>query len=160
MGYGDGDRSTYAKYKDIAGVSITRGFHTDDDHVWMLRTNDDSTQDVICAQCNGVRENITLTSGKYEGKTVNIYKSCVHHGGTNQGMLLVATDGIRDFYKCQYCRYISEVEHTTHHFEDATYINGNTHAMKCVACDYSIITDHNIIYTCLDTNTHLKNCTL
>ena len=38
MGYGNGNRSTYAKYKDIAGVSITRGFHTDADHKWMIRT--------------------------------------------------------------------------------------------------------------------------
>ena len=106
MGYGNGARSTYAKYKDIAGVSITRGFHTDADHVWMLRTNDNGTQDVICAQCNGVRKNISLVDGKYEGKSVNTYKSCVHHGGSNEEMLLVATDGIRNFFKCQYCRHI------------------------------------------------------
>ena len=109
MGYAT-PRSTYAKYKDIAGVSITRGFHTDEDHAWMLRTNDDGTQDVICAQCNGVRYDVTLTDGKYEGKNVNIYQSCVHHGGTNQEMLLVANDGERYFYKCQYCRYIATYE--------------------------------------------------
>lgn len=160
MGYGNGTRSTYAKYKDIAGVSITRGFHTDDDHVWMLRTNGDGTQDVICAQCNGVRKNITLTNGTYEGEAVNIYKSCVHHGGINQKMLLVATDGIRDFYKCQYCRYILETEHTTHHFDDATCINDNTHVKKCVVCNYSTTTVHNSIYTHIDTNNHLKTCTL
>ena len=105
MGYGD-PRAKNASYKDIAGVSITRGFHTDEDHAWMLRTNTDGTQDVICAQCNGVRYDVTLTEGKYEGKDVNIYQSCIHHGGTNQEMLLVATDGERDFFKCQYCRKI------------------------------------------------------
>lgn len=108
MGYGSGatNRALNITYKDIAGVSITRGFHTDEDHAWMIRTNDDGTQDVICAQCNGVRYDVTLTDGKYEGKNVNIYQSCVHHGGTNQEMLLVATDGERDFFKCQYCRKI------------------------------------------------------
>lgn len=121
MGYGNlSDRSTYAKYKDIAGVAITRGFHTDDDHVWMLRTNSDGTKDVICAQCNGVRYNVSLTDGKYEGKTVNEYKSCVHHNGTNQKMLLVATDGDRYFYKCQYCRYIATFEE-----ENATHVSAN-----------------------------------
>lgn len=105
MGYGD-PAARDVSYKDIAGVSITRGFHTDEDHAWMLRTNTDGTQDVICAQCNGVRYDVTLTDGKYEGKNVNIYQSCVHHGGTNQKMLLVATDGERDFFKCQYCRKI------------------------------------------------------
>ena len=109
MGYGE-YAATDASYKDIAGVSITRGFHTDEDHVWMLRTNDDGTQDVICAQCNGVRKGITLTNGTYEGKQVNIYKSCVHHGGTNEEMLLVATDGKRNFFKCQYCRYIETLD--------------------------------------------------
>ena len=116
MGYGDvlSERSTYAKYKDIAGVSITRGFHTDDDHKWMLRINIDGTKDVICSLCNGVRYNVTISAnGTYENKQFNIYKSCVHHGGTNEGMLLVATDGVRDFYKCQYCRFIAEVDKTT-----------------------------------------------
>ncbi len=114
MGYSESGDPTSASYQDIAGVSITRGFHTDDDHVWMLRTNDDGTQDVICAQCNGVRKDITLTNGTYEGKSVNIYKSCVHYGGTNEEMLLVATDGKRNFFKCQYCRYIETKDLSTY----------------------------------------------
>ncbi|MBR3845718.1 MAG: hypothetical protein IKM40_04010, partial [Clostridia bacterium] len=109
MGYGT-NAATHPTYKDIAGVSITRGFHTDEDHSWMLRTNTDGTQDVICSQCNGVRYDVTLTDGQYEGKDVNIYQSCIHHGGTNQEMLLVASDGERYFYKCQYCRYIATYE--------------------------------------------------
>lgn len=120
MGYGNGDRSTYAKYKDIAGVSITRGFHTDSDHIWILRRNIDGTNDVICALCNGVRYNITLTLDNdnnpcYESRQLNMYKSCVHHGGTNEEMLLVATDGIRNFFKCLYCRHIEEVDISTYH---------------------------------------------
>ena len=126
MGYGNGDRSTYAKYKDIAGVSITRGFHTDADHVWMLRTNTNGTHDVICAQCNGVRYNVTLSiddnNVTYGGKQLNIYKSCVHHGGTNEKMLLVATDGTRNFFKCQYCRHIEEVDISA--FSTATKYSG------------------------------------
>ena len=159
MGYGNGDRSTYAKYKDIAGVSITRGFHTDADHVWMLRTNTDGTQDVICAQCNGVRKNIVLTNGKYEGKTVNIYKSCVHHGGTNDKMLLVATDGIRDFYKCQYCRYISEVDHSTHYYADGECIDTSYHCSQCVVCDNTRNISHNIQCLNITSIHHTYGCT-
>ena len=159
MGYGDGNRSTYAKYKDIAGVSITRGFHTDADHVWMLRTNTDGTQDVICAKCNGVRKNIALTNGKYEEKTVNVYKSCVHHGGTNEKMLLVATDGTRDFYKCQYCRYISEVDHSTHYYADAEYIDTSYHFSQCVACNYSNNVPHNTKYSNITDTQHTYGCT-
>ena len=114
MGY-NSPRQTEITYKDIAGVSITRGFHTDSDHVWMLRTNSDSTKDVICSLCNGVRYDIDTTinsQGKecYENKEVNIYKSCTHYNGSNSNMLLVATNGEQDFYKCQYCRHIETVE--------------------------------------------------
>ena len=122
MGYGDGGRSIYAKYKDIAGVAITRGLHTDSDHIWMLRSNTDGTEDVICAQCNGVKYDIELTNGQYEGKSVNVYKSCIHHGGTNENMLLVATDGTRNFFKCQYCRHIEEVDISA--FSTATKYSG------------------------------------
>ena len=133
MGYGDG--VTHITYKDIAGVSITRGFHTDDDHVWMLRTNDDGTQDVICALCNGVRYDIELDSdGHYEGKSVNAYKSCTHHGGSNDEMLLVATDGERDFYKCLYCRYIEERDHTTHLYTEHQPYSPTHHIQRCEIC--------------------------
>ena len=97
MGYGNYllNRSTYAKYKDIAGVSITRGFHTDDDHIWMMRTRANGMKDVICALCNGVRYNVDTSLDSdgnclYNGKVHNTYQSCVHHGGTNEKMLLVA----------------------------------------------------------------------
>ena len=110
-GYGAG----YATYKDIAGVSITRGFHTDDDHIWMMRTRANGMKDVICALCNGVRYNVDTSLDSdgnclYNGEVHNTYQSCVHHGGANEKMLLVATDGERDFFKCLYCRHIEEVQ--------------------------------------------------
>lgn len=111
LGYGE-PYKTYVTYKDIAGISITRGFHTDNDHIWMKRNNDDSTIDLICALCNGVRFDVELdVDGKYEGKTVNMYKECCHYNSdiTSTNMLLVATDGVRDFFKCLNCRHIEEV---------------------------------------------------
>ena len=123
MGYGEhANRVTHITYRDISGVAITRGFHTDDDHMWMLRTNADNTQDVICALCNGVRYGITLTNGKYEDQTPKVYQSCIHHGGTNEQMLLVATNGIHNYYKCLYCRHIAEIDiearGTIHQYND------------------------------------------
>ncbi len=123
MGYGEhANRVTHITYRDIAGVSITRGFHTDDDHLWMLRTNDDGTKDVICALCNGVRYGVSLTDGKYEGQTPKAYKSCIHHGETNEEMLLVATNGTHNYYKCLYCRHIAEIDieprGTVHQYKD------------------------------------------
>lgn len=114
MGYGISTsiHTPHASYKDIAGVSIIRGFHTDADHTWMKRTNDDGTIDLICAQCNGVLYDIDMDSNgiTYQGQNVNIYKACKHHSGTTSNMLLVATDGERNFFKCQNCRHIETVE--------------------------------------------------
>ena len=80
MGYGNIlNRQTEITYQDIAGVSITRGFHTDDDHIWMKRVNEDSTIDVICALCNGIRKNQTIENNLYEGKELNNFKECCHY---------------------------------------------------------------------------------
>lgn len=117
MGYGLGNdtttKKTYATYQDIAGISITRSFHTDDDHIWMKRVNDDNTIDLICSLCNGVKANVALDSNQttYNGKSLNAYKSCTHYNGTNYKMLHVASDKQRDFYKCQYCRYIETIDY-------------------------------------------------
>ena len=117
MGYGLGNdittKKTFATYQDIAGISITRSFHTDDDHIWMKRVNDDNTIDLICSLCNGVKFNVTLDSNQttYNGKSLNAYKSCTHYNGTNYKMLHVASDKQHDFYKCQYCRYIETIDY-------------------------------------------------
>lgn len=124
MGYGEhANRTLHITYRDIAGVSITRGFHTDNDHLWMLRentneiTNEIESMDVICALCNGVRfaveDSITIDAGVYyyENKEALLYGSCnEEHSINGNNMILVASDGERDFYKCRCCRYIEEVE--------------------------------------------------
>ncbi|MBE6131734.1 MAG: hypothetical protein E7183_08420 [Erysipelotrichaceae bacterium] len=113
MGYGVlEDRQDNVTYKDIAGISIIREFHTDADHIWMKRTNNDGTIDLICAQCNGVLYDIDMDSNDitYQGQHVNIYWACKHHEGTISNMLLVATDGERNFFKCQNCRHIETIE--------------------------------------------------
>ena len=116
MGYGvTSERVTHITYKDIAGVSITRGFHTDDHHLWMFReneneeTNEIDSIDAICALCNGVRYDIDLDCEEYSSLYDDGYifnQSCTHYQGTNEEMILVATDGERNFFKCRYCRYI------------------------------------------------------
>ena len=127
---GDGDRaSNYPTYKDIAGVAITRGLHTDDNHLWMVRFKSDGTTDVICAICNGVMYDIDPDDNEYSGliqyededssiidlENSYVYKSCSHHPEDANSiereneMMLMATDGIRNFYKCRYCRYIVEI---------------------------------------------------
>lgn len=107
------NRALSPTYKDIVGVSILRGFHDDDDHIWMKRTNSNDTIDLICAQCNGVLYNVSMDSNgeTYQGKQVNIFGDCVHQDMTsnNCNMLLVATNGEQNFYKCQNCRHIASI---------------------------------------------------
>ena len=124
---------TRPTYKDIAGVSITRGFHTDDDHRWMIRTRDDGSQYLICSLCNGIRTEYELDEdGTYEGQTPVVYGSCNDdHSLAGGNMLLVATDGTRDFYKCLKCRYIEEVEHSHRYTEWAPY-SKTEHKEKCL----------------------------
>ena len=113
MGYGDLENSIVeVTYKDIAGISIIREFHTDDDHTWMRRTKNDGSFDLICAQCNGVLYNVELEDNntKYMGEQLKVYQDCIHHSdsSTNCDMLLVAKDDKYFFYKCQNCRYIEK----------------------------------------------------
>lgn len=166
MGYGEhSNRVTHITYRDIAGVSITRGFHTDDDHLWMLRENKNEetseieSYDVICALCNGVRKDIDPTEGEYADLNLNeyVYKSCTHYAGTNEEMILVATDCTRDFYKCRYCRYISEVDHT-HRYTEYTENDDYTHIEKCV-CGAERENNHNIVCSQTDSSIqHRASC--
>ena len=87
-------------------------------------------------------------------------------------MLLVATDCVRDFYKCLKCRYIEEVEHShrytewalysstehkemclcgsvgtnraSHEYGDWRYVDGNSHAKTCEDCGHQMIEAHAI----------------
>ena len=156
MGY-DSPRSTYAKYKDIAGVSITRGFHTDADHKWMIRTKDDGSRYLICALCNGTRTNFTLENGMYEGQMPVEFGSCGDNHSLDSGnMLLVATDCERDFYKCMKCRYIEEVPHN--HISNSWTRNTNEHIGVCTTCNIEVTVPHNWSYTSNITGGHTKTC--
>ncbi len=140
MGYGQTEsRVTHITYKDIAGVSITRGFHTDSNHVWMLRINtENNTKDVICALCNGVKlsiqNDVQFNGGVYYylGEEIPVFGSCNNaHDVNNSNMLLVATDLTRDFYKCLCCRYIAEVPHSVHLYTEWSKHNATHHIESC-----------------------------
>lgn len=65
MGYGEEmlDRSSNITYKDIAGVAIARGFHTDSDHKWLnCGLQSDGKYKLVCSICNGVK-NVAGLSG-------------------------------------------------------------------------------------------------
>lgn len=106
MGYGNGANCQLgATYQDIAGIAITRGLHTDEDHIWMKRVNRDHTIDLICTICNGIMKNV-----KTAENSIIDYQSCNHYGGDTSHMLLVASFGHLDYFKCQRCRHIDTIE--------------------------------------------------
>ena len=106
MGYGDyiPDRSKNITYKDIAGVAITRGFHTDDDHKWMNHgMQSDGTYRLICSICNGVRCVDNLSGYSYV-----TYRLCSGNHILGLGyMMPVASYEMKDYYKCMYCEYVA-----------------------------------------------------
>lgn len=106
MGYGNElDCQLSATYQDIAGIAITRGFHTDADHIWMKRVNLDNSIDLICAICNGVIYDVKT----FENHMID-YQSCNHYGEDFGRMLLVASVNHYDYFKCQGCRHIDTIE--------------------------------------------------
>ena len=106
MGYGSpmSARSSDITYKDIAGVAITRGFHTDADHMWLnAGLQSDGTYKLICSICNGVKYVNSL--GNYECDT---YGECNNnHAPHSNNLMAVASYGDKDYYKCKYCRYVA-----------------------------------------------------
>ena len=116
MGYAKDNgltRQSEITYKDIAGVAITRGFHTNSDHIW-LRVG--STNKVICSLCNAVIENATITTNNgvstCMGCPVYAYEQCGHNKNNlpitlENTMIPVASYGNTDYYKCKYCRYVA-----------------------------------------------------
>ncbi len=91
-------------YQDIAGVAITRGFHTDNDHKWLnCGLQSDGTYKILCSICNGVRYVSSLS-----GYTYDTYNACNgNHSLSGGNMMAVASYGTSDYYKCKYCRYVA-----------------------------------------------------
>ena len=105
MGYGSyGGPTVDITYKDIAGVAITRGFHTDNDHKWLyMGVQSDGKYKILCSICNGVRYEESLS-----GYTYDTYNACnSNHNLSSGNMMAVASYGTSDYYKCKYCRYVA-----------------------------------------------------
>ena len=106
MGYGRpvADREKDITYKDIAGVAITRGFHTDEDHKWLLdRDYMGNDYKLKCSICNGVK--FVASLGGYE---YDFYGICNgNHVLSSGNMMAVASYGNQDYYKCRYCSYVA-----------------------------------------------------
>jgi len=160
MGYGSPllSRNPNITYKDIAGVAITRGFHTDDDHQWLSRgLQIDGTYKLVCSICNGVKFVNDLSEYSY-----SIYNSCRRkHSLSDGNMMAVASYENKDYYKCKYCRYVASFDSNIVQNYTKTYYDNTLH--KCVnnvdGLEYTFYEEHNLnAYVYLDAYTHRFSC--
>ena len=146
MGYGYYllNRACNITYKDIAGVAITRGFHTDDNHKWLnCGLQSDGTYKLLCSVCNGVKNVTSLTGYTYE-----TYGSCNNNHSLSGGnMMAVASYGTKDYYKCEYCRYVAPFSSIVSQSYNKTYHNSELH--KCVntvdGLEYTFYEKHTVV---------------
>ena len=148
MGYGAEllDRSSDITYKDIAGVAITRGFHTDSDHKWLnMGLQNDGTYKLVCSICNGI---LSVTASELSEYSYLTYGSCNNEHELSDGnMMAVASYGNKDYYKCKYCRYVAPFsELVTQNYEKTCY---SSYAHKCVntvdGLEYSFNESHTLV---------------
>ena len=126
------NRQQRITYKDIAGVLITRGIHTDSNHNW-LHDSANSTQGnekLICSICNGVKYVDDVQPYNY-----NLYLRCnSNHDLNSNNMMIVAKYGDFIYKKCKYCRYVP-VQYK------ASFYNEGNFVTECYASfDYPSIT--------------------
>lgn len=160
MGYGSPmeTRTTDITYKDIAGVAITRGFHTDSDHKWLncgLQSN--GNYKLVCSICNGVKSVASLS-----GYTYKTYGACGNNHTLSSGnMMAVASYGTKDYYKCEYCRYVTPFDSNVTQNYTKTYYNSSLH--KCVnnvnGLEYTFYEEHmRDTYVYVDKYNHIRKC--
>ena len=157
MGY-QSPRTIDISYKDIAGASITRGFHTANNHKW-LYDEDNSVQGnekLICSICNGVKYVEDL-----QGYSYDYYKECSdNHNLSSNNMMAVASYGDKDYYKCKYCRYVapfSSIQTQNYTYQSR---NSNTHLVtnNTTGLSYSFSESHTFEYISNNESQHIKRC--
>lgn len=160
MGYGSTIESRGAdiSYKDIAGAAIARGFHTDNDHKWLnCGMQIDGTYKLICSICNGVKCVDSLN-----GYTYKTYGACGNNHTLSEGnMMAVASYGTKDYYKCEYCRYVAPFASIVEQDYSAVYHNDVYHQYvnQVDGLEYAFFEEHvHDIYVNLNETSHQRRC--
>ena len=144
-------------YKDLAGVAITRGFHTDSDHRWLVDTDQlyNGQYKKICSICNGIKYVSSLSGNYYE------YNYCqgVHTLSSNN-MMAVGCNGDQDFIKCKYCRYVAPVEDMVTQVSTIQNYNSNQHKIinNVSGLSYTLYEDHSYTYSQYSDSQHKSTC--
>ena len=163
-------------YKDIAGVAIARGFHTDNDHKWLnMGYQTDGTYKLVCSICNGVKYVNSLN-----GYATNTYGLCDgEHDIQGGNMMAVASYGTKDYYKCKYCRYVAPFENLieqnngpktyysdeyhvgVNYVQDLEYTFYEEHVFEngqCISCNVHEVHSYTYDYINASSNGHYAVC--
>lgn len=159
MGYGKPLylRAMNITYKDIAGVAITRGFHTDNDHKWInYGLQSDGNYKLVCSICNGVKQVTSLSGYTYETYGACNSKHTLSYGN----MMAVASYGTKDYYKCKYCRYVARFESNVEQNYTKTFHTDYLH--KCVntvnGLEYTFYEEHTVVnHECTGCGEHIHS---
>lgn len=156
MGYFQGG-STEITYRDLAGVAITREFHTDNDHKWLYdsSSSESGNYKLICSICNGVKYVSNLSSYTYD-----IYKSCnSNHSLTSNNMMAVGCYQNKDYYKCKYCRYVAPfTSNVTQNYQFYESVTTTIHKVINNVTGLEYITTEEYTYTWLNNTQHRRKC--
>ena len=133
-------RQSEITYKDLIGAAITRGYHTDLDHKWMLHSCSNNEYKIICSICNGVKYVSSLDGIDYVD-----YKDCNdEHDLADGNMFAVASYGSSDYYKCKYCRYVAPFTAIVEQDYDYEEYSNTQHLVtnQIEGLEYSFYEDH------------------
>ena len=94
----------------------------------------------MIAVCNGVKDVVSLS-----GYTYKTYGACGNNHTLSGGnMMAVASYGTKDYYKCEYCRYVAPFNSNATQNYSKTYHNSSLH--KCVnnviGLEYTFYEEH------------------
>lgn len=164
MGYpnGVGGTQTNVTYRDLAGVMVARGLHTNSDHIWLYdeESSTEESHKLICTLCNCVKYVTSLNGYEYD-----TYGSCMDsctyqeaHTLESGNMIPVARYNEKDYWKCKYCRYVCWFQYLSsqQYLFTGTY-NENTHVLENVVegLEYTVEETHdfsvdlgNNVYKC------------
>ena len=164
MGYGSSvsSRSKNITYKDIVGVAITRGFHTDADHKWLFQGTVDGKYKMICSICNGVKL-LDSMDGYINGVDYHIYGMCLNNHTLSSGyMMAVASYGNKDYYKCRFCRYVADYSLLQMQDYSKSFYSNSHHVCvnEVAGLEYSFYEEHNMDgHECMDCGASIHSYT-
>ena len=171
MGYNyGGPGQVNITYKDIAGVAITRGLHTNNDHKWLCDSffDTENSHKLICSLCNCVKYVEDLNDYTYSD-----YLSCGHNPNNlpttlDSNMIPVASYDNTDYYKCRYCKYVAPfTSRVAQNYYGYNIYNTTYHTLhnNVTNLEYDILEEHDYtvnvapgIYKCSKCDHYSNNC--